>query len=378
MQIRQPKILLVIISIAIIIVAGISALYFWRGGSFTRLDSVKETNNSFGGVLQRRYLSENNTIKFQYSFAMRQNIYRPIFRNNRLFVQLWNECQIGQVDTLGNIICLYGRKGSAPGEFKNINDVNIDTEGIFVTDANNLTLTQYNFDGSLVASQDIGTNIFLSSRLDHTNYLIRGLDPGEVDTEKLHIREIKSGISHDVVVPRLLHSQTNKEGRAMEYAAFSASNNSGKIFWIYLSSGQFAAFDTLGQLLYQKKTIDESPLPKITVRKLGKEVLAMPTPGTREINISADVDKQYLYILSNAPDPNIPQISPTTNSIGVIDMYNVNTGQYLYSIKIPPMTINGKEDKASIPRQITIANNGFYILQGENSICFYSFNRKGL
>lgn len=369
--------ILILVGLAVVIIGGIILTYFFKGSHSQGGDSSQKTTFLTGSVLSRRYLADS-ALKFSRSISFSQDIYSPLYSQNRLFVRLWKESQIAQIDSVGNILTRYGKKGRAPGEFSSITNITVDHRGMFIIDGTNLTLSHFTLEGKFLTSTPLKTGINAAAHLSGTKYLIQSLEPGDADNELFQIHDVNTGSSNPITVPRLLKSQTSASGRTMEFALYPVNNNFGKIFFMYLASGQFMAFDTAGHFLYQRKTIDESPLPKIIVRKLGKDDLAMPAPGSREINLAAHADERYLYILSNALSPDIVQLTQTTNKTGVIDVYDIKTGSYRHSIKIPPLIVNGKEDFTSTPRQITVVNNGIYILMGVNSLCFFTFHSENL
>jgi hypothetical protein len=164
-------------------------------------------------------------------------------------------------------------------------------------------------------------------------------------------------------------SNAPKDAYNIELSGFYIVRSQKLIFRVYSFTGQFSAFDSTGKLLYQAYTVDKSPLPKVTIRGSGKDMMVIP--ASRDINLDADVDDKYLYILSNAATPDIKMIAAGTNAQGVIDIYRVSDGTYLCSMKIPMIT-NSKDKllQKSSPLTISICKNRLYVVQGVGIYCF--------
>ena len=132
---------------------------------------------------------------------------------------------------------------------------------------------------------------------------------------------------------------------------------------VYSYTGQFAVFDTTGHLLYHTTTIDKNPLPKVMVRGEGTNQMVLPM--SRNINLDADCDGTYIYILSNAPSPDIKLIKPGTNQQGVVDIYKLSDGSYVKSIKLPiPDASTDPLLQKTSPLTISIHNKSLYVVQG--------------
>jgi hypothetical protein len=328
--------------------------------------------NSHSILFHRKY-TDSNIIVFNKVIEFNNSIYRLWSFADKLYVQNWDECNIIKTDTLGNRITTFGRKGRAPGEFLAITDVSINGKYLTVIDHRNLTVSVFADNGRIMSSNKLGFGITSGTKISQDLYLFKSYNMDKKDTESFSLFNSNDKKVKTFSIPRLLKSQAPVEASNIELAGFYVKRNSSYIFRIYSFVGQFTAFDTTGKLIYQMYSIDKSPLPKVIIRGSGKDMMIMP--ASRDINIDGDADEQYLYLLSNASTPDVKMIAPGTNAQGIIDIYDVNNGEYLCSMKIP--IIKSRKDtllEKSSPLAFSVCNNRIYVVQGIGVYCF-TFDR---
>jgi hypothetical protein len=345
-------------------------LYFIQGGSSERFKV--STKNASGKVLFERNYLDTSSIKLIRTIPFSESIFRIWAFDDQLYVQNWTNINLMRVDTLGRTLSIIGRKGRAPGEFLTITNVSIQNENITVIDHRNLTISEFDKNGLLKKNTTLNIGITEGVKISSNLYIFKTYNADTKDTESFLIFDIDNSHSQTISIPRLQSSQAQKDAFNIELSGFFNNRNRKQIFHVCSFTGQFTAFDSTGKLLYHQYTVDQSPLPNVTIRGSGKEMYVVP--ASRDINLDADADAEYLYILSNAATPSIKMIAAGTNAQGVIDIYRATDGKYLCSIKIPMQATNDKFLQKTAPLSISVCKNKLYVVQGV-SIYSYTFDK---
>jgi hypothetical protein len=140
-------------------------------------------------------------------------------------------------------------------------------------------------------------------------------------------------------------------------------NQAGSIFRVSNYCGEFIAFDEkTGQILYGRKTIDPTAKDKT---KNSNTKIPTNLKTMREINLSATANSQYLFVLSNTASPDIKDFEHNFTDERVIDVYQINNGDYAFSFVAPKY--DGKRAKG-----LTIVKESIWLLY-DNDIVQYNY-----
>lgn len=363
----MPKKSIIFIGASVLVLMSLLILLYTLNNTKTFPDNIAHIG------FHRNYIPDHQIKRLSIQDCPK-GIWHISFYDRRLYGQGWETTVIKLIDTtLQTKKIEFGRLGSAPGEFQQIDSYSFHDSLLSVVDNRIMRITEFNLIRQTVhKTVELNRNIFHGTHLSKDTYLFVDSISGEI--EFYDIFNIKDHVWKRVSVPRIEKSRNTNAGEFLFELSgkFHQTSNQGiPVIQTIDRAGQFTAFDSLGQILYHKQTIDASPLPTIESKNVGGSVYTTLSKGSRTmINVSASTDKKYLYILSNAKSPEIREIKQGQNEIGVIDAYDIQNGNYVFSFKIPNL---GRTDiKTDVPSGITIGERGIYVIQGAY-ICLYSF-----
>lgn len=249
-------------------------------------------------------------------------------------------------DKNGNIKRKWGRKGRAQGEFQMIAGWDVDSAGIRVVDARNLTITEMDLLARLTLHQSLRAMFFRASPMGNRKYVFRMMNPASPKRQQFRVFDIDADSTYElnVTMPRV------ENDLSLDGVFLRGCNN--RLFYVCQWAGYFLAFDREGKQLYLAQTIDKSAPPEILEQGMRID------PTATLINISASASDRYLYILSRATsrDDTVKEY---------VDMYDVSTAAYHGSFTIPHY--NSAHASA-----IAASEEGIYAIQGQ-WITYYRF-----
>lgn len=323
----------IIFFIVIIIVALIA--FFNFNWSISKSISTIESSTDYSldewmathSVSQRKETRIWKNVQLSQAFVINKSqttIYDPydirVDNNNNIYILDWPVQKIVKFDKNGEYVLSFGKKGNGPDEFINITDFGFVNDTLYVCDP---VLNKIVF-------FDIQGNYIYQISPEILPYRVRFLHNGSYF--------IKS--STDFSSFGSLYDQENqlikKFPEAIHLGPESImSMDSWMNIWGHTNC--IFTFKRLGYLMsinYQKqeiayiiKTINE--LPPLELIKLPGGGFKIPSdaPVTAR-NISIDSDKLYLYSIGSSKRNN-SGFSPS-----LLDVYNVQDGVYLHSIKL--------------------------------------------
>jgi hypothetical protein len=340
--------------------------------SATLFNAQMLAGNPPAGVGSRQYIDPK--IALISSFEGPADMFLLKYWKSNLYVQTWSSKVLHKIDPKnGSILKTYGKKGHGPGEFMKILSVTIDSSGITFLDGTNLTASLYSHEGSLRQSDKMNVNQTLTAgtKLSGDEYLVKALDPGlDSETEEgFKIINVKTNQIRIISAKRREPTKLQGMQRIMEVGGPIINRNSGTIYRFSTGNSLFLAFDTKGNPLYEKHTIDRAESPTMQTKEVAGQKFTVNTG--RNINIDVCPEGDFFYILSNAPAPDIREISPGINAIGVIDVYKAKTGEYVYSFKVPQHNDQKSTATSGTPTSFVIADGKLMVITGVY-ICTYS------
>ncbi|WP_109694517.1 hypothetical protein [Chitinophaga deserti] len=198
----------------------------------------------------------------------------------------------------------------------------IDSSGIYFFSPNQKKVFRYSLDGGQPDLLPTGQLPYTrAARLADSLYFIHMYDTA---TQKAHFKlaDFRNGgrlISNLYDFPH-----TDDGGLASDGQITTAGNQLPAAFLQYHNS-EVLLWDTSGFRTFQ--TIDRTPATNTIIKSGNSWSISSKTIF---INLEAAIDSQYLYVLSNAASGNEATITPE------IDVYNLASGAYSGSLKLPP------------------------------------------
>ena len=229
-------------------------------------------------------------------------------------------------------------KGEGPGEFKNITDFEIDeNDNIWFCDGSLNRITQLNLNNEVLNTYTLSyrphriaplqKNMFVAnvSRIDQPLFCIYNRD-----AELLR--------SFGYLLPEQKQSPFFAEGIMVVHTPF--------IYFGLVRVNILAKYNLNGKLLFLRKTIDDTPLPKLIMKEISGQVATWIDPKTAQwvtVSLSVDENRNNIYHLCGVPERGLSS---------TIDVYDADDGDYHYSIKLPEKV-----------KYLYVYDNAFYAAQ---------------
>jgi hypothetical protein len=317
---------------------------------------------------QRKYIQPD--ISLLRAFEIPVDAFRLSSFGENLYLQTWSSQSFYQINPQnGQIIRTFGRKGNGPGEFMQIDNVSIDRKAVYIFDRQHGSISEFTHQGMLNRTYKLSEGALRGVLLEGTTFLLKPFGGGTTSEEIFSVVDVTTNNSTSIKARRIKPSEADDMSRPLELDGPFIRNGNGVVFRVSVTAGQFLAFGAKGNPLYVRKTLDQTEPPPPTAKSVNGQQYVTYGAGVRDINTAAWADTKHLYILSNAPSPDIPTLNKAKNTIGVVDIYKVKNGDYLYSFKIPEYkTPNAPFEP---PSSFVIANGKLYTICGV-TICTYS------
>ena len=142
------------------------------------------------------------------------------------------------------------------------------------------------------------------------------------------------------------------------FEGYFASGSGGYIVYSCNKVGLFFAFDQNGIPKITGRTIDQLPLPKLTKNEISKGYWVYGLEPDLRGNYSRAINQDYVFILSNFLLTSYKNKRP-------IDVYDLETGNYILSFFLPNL------EDGQMPDEISIYKNDLYVLYENGTIVKY-------
>jgi len=246
-------------------------------------------------------------------------------------------------DNYSSPVSIGDGKGGGPREFVNPTDTAFDNEGnIWIADPQQGRISVWRRDGDLLRTINPAPRqphrialtanrcIIFGSGGDHTLFKIADVDGNKIDTIE--------NIGSDML------------GWIFTYEGYLTSDRRGFVY-TGLWYGIIRKYTEDGELVYSRGTIDPVGPAKPEHRTIEGTRVVMAPRDAPMATLSSYIANEKLYLLS--PDNN-------DNNIRMIDVYELSTGDYRYSIPLPERT-----------RFIGITGNTLISLEGRDEEPFF-------
>ncbi len=226
---------------------------------------------------------------------------------------------IARFSSNGEFIRTIGKgEGDGPGEFRQPIDFTINANDyLYVADASQKSVTTFNPAGEILDFTRLeeiphriakNENVYMLMRAGIGEFFYFYNDNWDIINKTgIFLKE-----QEEFPIPLdILIQQHN--------ASFFASFN---------NAGYLVRYDMSGTLRYYRKTIDDVPFPELQIRTVGESRRISLPPDAPMVHMDMSIANSNIYIVS-------AYASQKLDGKYVIDVYNTDNGDYLYSFTFP-------------------------------------------
>ncbi len=289
-------------------------------------------------------------------------VYKWISRQGKIYVQDPYTQQILELDDSGKFIKAYGSKGGAPWEHEGIMSFEVSNGNLYTADNSKMVIKRGVLgDKNLDYHQKIKETFWDAALLRDDVHIVLMEDQndhvGDFSFRIYNARE--NQFSGKTSFRELLKLDESAQYLNIAYGGHFIRSESGHLLFVCSKAGKFLSFDENGKVEYVNETIDNSPPPKVTMKKTGKFTMYVKEPDLN-INYSATADETTLYILSCIRFIKAKNL--------VVDQYRISDGEYIGSVEIP----NNEE---TLPHDILITPEGkLWVLYESMNVVIYQLD----
>lgn len=261
---------------------------------------------------------------------------------NRLVISDFGDMRIKRFDLEGRYIDSFGSKGKGPGEFQGINDFDIrGEEMLYVIDGRNMRLMAFDI---------ITTNFTTSYNTEPNPYRMVMLDEQLIietlTAEKLFYKADLKGKASGWFGEVMEKQQQNKSSVLGEMEA--ADGDTGFVFAPHYASYLYY-FDSSGNNTRVVRGPHRIPFQETIREQRGNIKISRP-PRPDIFTTGLDISGGRIYVIQRNVKEDIAL--PET----FLDLYDLQSGRYLYSVELPVQT-----------RDAFIAKNSLYLIHSESA-----------
>lgn len=264
-----------------------------------------------------------------------------------VFVTDYGSYDVKELSIDGALVRTYGAgQGQGPGEVQGITDILIRPNELFVADPWNQRVLVFDRQGDGIRTIKPPENFFWRIEMLSPDELILL----EINTPHLFARVSPEGLPLGSF-GALLHSQ-ERHGLVLN-GWLSAAGNDRFVYSAYRSS-LLASYGADGTCHYLVETIEPLPMAKVYENKTERWADRSARPSSKSISVADG----KVYLLSN--------IRAGVQQLGMVDVYDVDHGSYLYSFRNPAPTYS-----------VIVWNNSMFTVD-DTSVTRWSFEVHGL
>lgn len=271
-----------------------------------------------------------------------------------------------------NLINGYLKQGDGPGEHVGVKRFFFTSGFSYSTfdhsqqlfrifDRNDSVLVFNKFDGDIWVDDMVQINdsiyLFPENFQDEYSFVVKNLINNEI-LFKYNVLDLLSGVVSDDALKQLPYDKN------LIFEGYFSKGDGDEIVYTSNKTGLFFVFNSSGKFLYTKRTIDKLPLPKFGKKEIAPGYFLHEVVPDFRGNKSRAINENFVFILSNILLPSYYGRRP-------IDIYSVNSGEYLFSFFVPNLN-DGQESV-----EIAVIGNLLYVLYENSTIVKYELKRNG-
>lgn len=259
------------------------------------------------------------------------------------------------IDSTGRVVREQGHAGEAPWENRQTQHLWVDDEGYATIDNAHMVVKKYSSGDALMYYGKVKTPIWDGVYMGNRQFFL--LDDEARDPSFFTVNAVTGTTGPRIPLVSLLKDVPESDYLNVVYEG-QVLRGGQKILYMCARTGKFFVFDADGEYLYTGTTIDDTPPPVVTARSSGNVTYYVREPDLNT-NYSGTADEDYLYILSLIAWKNTSTLS--------VDAYDLNTGQYTWSMSVP----NAGED---LPVEILKGGKDLFVLYEGNQVIRYAMD----
>ena len=308
--------------------------------------------NNFRDDLKDNRKTLHFTITPSFNIPLNFNAEAINTDGNSLFVLSVPKCEIHIINLSGKRIDSIINKSDSSSRNEQIMDFYGSNNILDIADTKSRIISSFDFNNNLKKTANIPYKVNRICFADHNKVIVETVGSWKNKAHFSNFTLIDFRTRTDHVIPQFIPTI---DYNGLIFDGFFARNPSGGGFFINYFYNNITCFDTSGNIMYVKKTIDDAKLPKIKVSEMGWSTYV---GDIKPINFSASIDSSFIYILSNVQR----KLSSGLVS-NYVDLYRLKDGKYYGSILLPSIDSN-------IPSKICIAKKELFALYKNNLVCY--------
>jgi hypothetical protein len=306
---------------------------------------------------ERNYLISENDKLLQFSIQPGNYLEMEMFQDE-LWFKDWVNMNFLVYNTSTKNENTIGKKGAGPdGEMGQIMFFDVSQSGVHLYDFkkrsfNSYSKNDFSFQGYY---QNRNMAFYRGAYMDDDKYFLRYDDDMKDHGFSFIVYDAATSNNLSILsIPKLLGVKPF-DHMYMAYAGrFVKSYDKKTILYYCRYGGLFFNFSSNGEFRYVSKTVDETPIPDVKRIDFGEGFAIRPVV---EFNFFIDATaNSTAFLLLNVLE---------SKSGNVIDVYDINIGNYTYSISIPNLK-DGQEAKL-----IACNEDYVYVMFEENDVIRY-------
>lgn len=318
------------------------------------LEIKGEKGNVIKSPTERNWMNNAVGTEYELHSDIQDSVFRAVIMkrfNNYLYIGDYSNMSFKRFTLDGNYVDQFGKgKGRGPGEFIVGTDFTVSDDNFFyVIDIRKKELMK--FDNSTTEYITSSTVDFDASRITSSagNIIIQGLMQENIfkimDEQGNLVREFGTIIDDQLI------NSLSLSGR------IEAFNNNGEFIYVPRRASYIFFYDDNGDKLRTIHTIDRIAFERSNKSKVGdRRMVRAPQSKVQTEDIDIHDNKIYLSQLTIQEDSSLPK--------SFLDVYELNTGKYLHSVKLP--VVNG---------DVVVSDSRLYLQSRETEkITAYAYN----
>ena len=324
---------------------------------FVQIDNIeKHLKNN---LVKRKFKDISNYLIPIDSFEYGGKVFRHDLDSNGLNIIDIDKSKVLQYNLAGKLISTYGKSGDGPTDHHSLKAFFIQGADYITFDHSRQSIRRFSSLDTVVYNYLFAEdNQWISdvTQLNDHNILLAGTD--SLDTFFFGLFNSHDwSVSRDYSIQdsiRLLFDYVPTRGQDMIFEGYFTRCSGEYILYSFNKIGLSVVFDCSGNAQKYFKTIDGMPLPSFDLVDIGGGYKIHTIYPDYYVNYGRAIGQSAIYILSNL-------VLESYKDQRVLDVYNLNTYAYEYSILLQNTTDDQRPDHISMYRDTLVISyeNGF-------------------
>lgn len=272
----------------------------------------------------KKRIWEEVDSKLKRSISLeRRGIFRPLDVKSDdegdIYVYDYSTPDIVKFLSSGQLTTRFGMgRGKGPGQLMSPTGFCLDNNGnVWVADPANFMITEFSGDGKLVST----------FRPKSMPLRIGALRNGDVAVAGVNATNLIAVYRNGQLIKDFGHVFEQQEKYGFAFDGLLATDSQGNLYYTFTRTGLLLSYHENGSLRFLVKTIDATPLPKLTVSEVNGGISMRFTDPSSFTALSVSVDNGRVYILNYQGAKGLSGMP--------LDIYNSADGNYICTVMTP-------------------------------------------